>query len=231
MRIRAAVFSLLLALTLSSEARADLVLIDFDFSGSTISALGGLIVIPPSGTINSASGTMRFSADGTTGLVGPGQVNLTGLTLDVDVNAVLGSPPVATITGMVTGNQVAFANGTLSAALGQAVFGGNMFLSLDVLLNCTPTVICGGLGFPISIMGLQTLSNLGTIAVQSINNFGNAAVTATLSITLGGNAAQLQLVGVEVQRTYVPEPGSAALFGMGILGVAGYGWRRRLRRG
>ena len=43
-------------------------------------------------------------------------------------------------------------------------------------------------------------------------------------------SAVLNLVGQEVSRTYVPEPNTFALVGLGVLGLAGLGWRRNRPR-
>jgi hypothetical protein len=45
-------------------------------------------------------------------------------------------------------------------------------------------------------------------------------------LAIGGNPAAVSLVGQEVSRTYIPEPNTFALVGLGMLGLAGLGWRR-----
>ena len=44
---------------------------------------------------------------------------------------------------------------------------------------------------------------------------------------IGGSQQPLTLSGTVVTGTAVPEPSSIALFGIGMVGLVGYGWRRR----
>jgi hypothetical protein len=213
----------------ASEARADRVLIGFDFSGSQISVLGGVIQIPPGGSIQASGATMSFVADGTGGLVQAGPVGLSLLSLSATVDQTIGA--IVAISGNVRAEQIGVGNGMLTAGLANAVFMGNLLLSLDVLVNCTPGAICNEIAtFPLSLAGPQTLSNLGTLPIANVNDLGNASIMATLTITFAGLTAQLELVGTEVSRSFVvPEPSTAVLFGLGVLGLSGYGWHRTRR--
>ncbi len=226
---RALLATLLLAMSVGSQAKADVVDIDFDFSNSVISALNGSLLIPPAGSINSSSATFRFDAAPTLSLVTAGPASLQNLTIDATVDALIGG--VVAVDGTIAGSQVGGVAGTLTGGLGQVVFGGNLALDLSVFLNCSPAILCAGVGtFPISITGTQTIGALATIPINSINNIGNATISASIVITLGGVPATLQLVGNEVARQQVPEPNTAALVGLGALALSGAGWVRRRRR-
>ena len=85
--MKSALRSLLVA---SVSARADEVQIDFDFSGSTLT-IGGALVIPPDGSITSSTGSITFQAAGTSGsgLVTGGAATLSNFVLDATVSETL----------------------------------------------------------------------------------------------------------------------------------------------
>ncbi|HXK23726.1 MAG TPA: hypothetical protein VMS55_13725 [Myxococcota bacterium] len=56
-------FFLVLCL-LAGSARAGQISVQFDFRGSTVSLLGGLIQVPPDGSVTAASGTLVASGLG-----------------------------------------------------------------------------------------------------------------------------------------------------------------------
>jgi hypothetical protein len=67
------VLSLVLSCWIAAGAKAGTLTVNFDFSGSSLEMLGGLINIPPQGSIQSASGSIDVSALGSaTAVPGPG---------------------------------------------------------------------------------------------------------------------------------------------------------------
>jgi len=213
-----------LLVLLASPLRADMIQIDFDLGASTITALGGAIVIPPDGSIGAASATILVPG---TGAVTPslGAGSITGLTLsNITVNGtVLG---LATITGPATAAQLTVpALGTL-ASLGKFVMTGNMLVMATGTFQCVGNaLVCGG--FPISFSGTQTVNGPVTINIGSISVSGAATATGNLSLSLGGQAAILGLVGQEVSRTFIPEPTRVAGLAAAAVLLGGLVWWRR----
>jgi hypothetical protein len=209
---------------LALPARAGHVTVTFDFSGSSVSLLGGLLQIPPDGSIGPASGQLVVNALGSaTPLAGPAQIqnfNLAG-----SVNAVAFGN---TITGNLALNQIgAPVPGSLTPGLAQVVFGAPMQISRAGGINCVgPT--CGILSLPVALTGTQLL-NLAAMPIANLGLVGGAFVNGSFAITLAGLTGTLQLVGSEVSRVYVPEPHSAGLLLLGLVGLAGWRARRALR--
>lgn len=213
----------IVAFALPSQAgRID---IDFDFSGSSISILGGSVNIPPDGTITSASGQIGVPGSGLVTASSGAGARFRDLTLDATLDATLATFGV-TLTGGAQATQLGGGNGSLSAGLGNLVFG-NMQLSLAVAINCMgSTAVCSALSLPLATTGPQTLA-LGTIPISGLGTVGAGAVNGSFSITLAGFTAVLNLVGTEVSRTFIPEPNTFGLVALGLAGLAGM---RSLRR-
>jgi hypothetical protein len=224
MRRIAPLIALLLLLGSAPAARAGQITIDFDLSGSSISILGGVIVVPPDGSITSA-GT-RLQVEGSSNAnASAGPARLRSLTLGGTISGtVLGA---MTVTGGISASQIGSAAGLLNPALTLAAFGGTGVLSVNALINCTPGAACIVLGaFPISISGPQTFSPFGSFQVGNINSVGNATLSGQLSVMLSGLTAVFNLAGTEISRTYVPEPSTFSLLGIALIGVAACRWRR-----
>lgn len=225
--MRSLFYLLALASALSlaaSTARADMIQIDFDLGASTISALGGAIVVPPDGSIGAASATI-FVPGMPSGTVSLGAASVSGLTIStISVNGTVGG--VATITGPATAAQVGSpALGTL-ASLGQLVLTNPMFMVATGIFQCTGNpFICAA--FPLSFSGTQTINAPVTINIGNINSPGNATATGSIVLSLGGQVATLNLVGQEVSRMYVPEPGRVLQLGAAAALLVGLVWYRR----
>jgi hypothetical protein len=220
--------ALLLLLGSAATARAGQITIDFDLSGSSISILGGAIVVPPDGSITSAGTKLQVEGSSNAN-ASAGPARLESLTLAGTISGtVLGG--AMTLTGGVSASQIGNAVGVLNPALTLAAFGGAGVLSVNALINCTPGAACIALGtFPISITGPQTISPFGSFQVGNINSVGNATLAGQLSLTLSGLTAVFNLVGTEISRTYVPEPSTFSLLGIALVGVAACRWRRSAR--
>jgi len=228
-RTFALVICVLLAVSAARSARAGTIQIEFDLSASVVSILGGILTIPPDGSIPASSATVTIQGSS---IANPqaGAAALSNLDLAATVNGTVGG--VVTLTGGFTGTQVGVANGALTGGLANLVIG-TLTLDLTGLINCTPAGTCALLGtFPITIMSITPITGVGSIGVGGLGTFGNGTLNAILSVTIGGNSAVINLVGQEVGRTFtptVPEPTTFALFGLGMLGLAGMGWRRNRR--
>jgi hypothetical protein len=210
---------------LAVQARADHYIIDFDFSGSSLSLLGGIVQIPPDGSITSGSAQLVVSAVGIATPIPGGFVALRNFSAAATVNAITFGN---TITGNVVLNQVdPGASGNLTAGLANAFFAGPMQVSQGGVLNCVGPS-CDILSLPTTLTGTQ-LPNLGNMPIANLAAVGNALISGTFAITIAGFTGQLQLVGTEVSRVFVPEPGSAGLVAFGLAGLAVWRGRRLLR--
>jgi hypothetical protein len=217
------VLSVLLSCWLGAGAQAGTLTVNFDFTGSSISVLGGVINIPPQGSIQSASGTLDLSALGSaTAIAGP--ASLRDFQMALTINAlVFGN----TITGNAAITQIGGAlGGTLNGALNAFNAGGPMQINQSANIGCTGPN-CAILGLPTTINGTQPLT-IAALPIANLNSIGNALVDGTFDITFAGFTGVLHLVGTEVSRSFVvPEPNSLALIGMGMAMIAG--WRLRKR--
>ncbi len=201
-----------------AAARAGEVTIQFDFTGSTLSILGGVITIPPGGTITAATGNATFLAIGPTQIsAGPARLEALDVAATINQN-VLGQ---ALVTGNILAQQLASPTyGQLSAGLGNAVFS-------NILLNANVTAACAGIGcpfigtFPLNIAGNYTAANLNA-AVGNLATLSAATLMGTLPISLSGFSGVLNLVGSEVSRSFspVPEPGTLGALSLGLVALA-----------
>jgi len=222
----AAVATVLAVLLASPSARAGSIGIDFDLSNSVISILGGILTIPPDGSIASATATVTIQGSSLSNPT-PGAAALSDLTLQASVDGTVGG--VVTLTGDIAATQVGSAPGSLTAGLGNLMIS-SLSLNLSALINCTGG-LCPAVGtFPISVMTITPISGVGNLGVGGFGTIGNATLNAILAITLSGNSAVINLVGQEISRTFtpsVPEPGTFGMLALGLLGLAGLGWRSR----
>lgn len=205
-----------IALSLAAPAGAAVIEIDFDFTATTVSAVGGLINIPPDGAVTSGSATVRVPGNGTA-TISSGTGSISGFTLGISVNAfTLG----VVVTGSVNAAQLGSAMGTLSASLMQLALTSPFLIQSAGNLDCTgAAAVCAFLGtFPVSFSGTQTLPPPFQLAIANVNTPGSAVVTGTTFVTIGGQSAILSLVGNEVSRTELPEP--APMLQLGAAGLA-----------
>jgi hypothetical protein len=132
------------------------------------------------------------------------------------------------ITGTQLLNQVGGAlPGTLTPGLAQVVFGAPMQVSRAGAINCSGPS-CGILSLPAILTGTQPLS-LAAMPLANLGVIGGASVNGIFAITIAGLTGSLQLVGTEISRVYVPEPATASLLLLGLVGLAGWRSRRALR--
>jgi hypothetical protein len=218
MRHTCAAFAALWLGLASAAAQAGEVTIQFDFTGSTLSILGGVIMIPPGGTITAATGSATFLANGPTQIsAGGARLEALDVAATIDQN-VLGA---AHVTGDILAQQLPSpVYGQLSAGLGNAVFS-NILLNVDVAAACAG-VGCPFIGtFPIHIAGNFTAPDLHA-AVGNLATLSAATLMGTLPISLSGFSGVLNLVGSEVSRSFspVPEPGTLGALSLGLVALA-----------
>jgi hypothetical protein len=217
------VLSILLSCWLGASAQAGTLTVNFDFSGSSLSMLGGILNIPPQGAIQSASGTVNVSALGSATAVG-GPASLDSFQMALTINALIFGN---TITGNAAITQIGGAvPGVLNGGLNQINFVSPMQIQQSGVINCTGPS-CALLSLPTTINGTQPLT-LAAMPIANLNNIGNALISGTFDITFAGFTGVLHLVGTEVNRSFVvPEPNSVALIGLGLAMMAGGRLRKR----
>jgi hypothetical protein len=205
------------------SARAGTITIDFDLTGSSIALLGGILNIPPDGSITAASAQVTVQGSDLTN-ASAGAAHLGNLMLTATINGTVGSAVL--LTGGFSANQVGGGAGALSSGLANLNVAA-LTLNVNGLVNCFGG-LCPALGtFPISaVNSLSVLTGIGSMGIGGLGTLSAATLNGILSLTIGGNTAVLSLVGQEVNRTYIPEPNTFALVGLGVLGLAGLGWRR-----
>jgi hypothetical protein len=224
--VRAAAAAVLLVVAVgASPAAAQLSeRITFDFrSGSTISLLGGTIVTPPDGTLDFARARVLVDATAPGVYVPGGAFVLDGTTIDGTVAKQISG--VADIGGHFMASQVGSLSGVLAPGQDGGQFASSLALDLDVMIDCTGTG-CSALGMPINDVGLSLLS-IPFLPVTDLGVPGSARIETSIPIEIDGVLGTLDLVGVEVSRTFVPEPGTFALVAVGLGILAG----RRRRAG
>lgn len=182
--------------------RAGTVEVEFDLTGSTLSALGGNINVPPDGTITSGSMRMRLSGVGSM-TVSPGPASFAAFSLGLTVDALLSG---ALVTGAASMTQNGVADGSLTTALVHMAATSPFRVSATGSFDCAG-VGCSALGsFPVTFNGIQTIGPPVTFALGSIDTPGQATASGTLLMMLGTHTAVLGVVGNEISRTFVPEP-------------------------
>jgi hypothetical protein len=210
----------------ASSATAGTITVEFDLSNSAISILGGALTIPPDGSITSASATVVVQGSNATS-PSAGAASLKALTIAATINGTVGG--AVSLTGNLSGNQIGTAAGSLTGGLGNLLMG-TLTLSLNGNVNCFGG-LCGVLGtFPVSLLNsMSVLSGPVGLGIGGLGTLGSATLTALLSLSVGGNPAVVNLVGQEISRTFVPEPNTFGLVGLGLLALSGAGWRRTRR--
>lgn len=197
----ATLLSLLALLPLAGQA--DEIEIELDLTGSSVSAVGGEILIPPEGSITAASATLIVPGSGSV-TASSGPASLRDLVLDLTVDATVFG--LADITGTVTATQLGTGFGTLSAGLGAFNLTQSLFVEATGFIDCAGFG-CGLVGtFPATFNGTQTFAPPLSIGVGGLGTAGSATVMGSLLLDLAGQSAILTLVGAETSRTFVPEP-------------------------
>ena len=215
----------LVLLLATSSAGAGSIEIEFDLTGSSVSLLGGILLVPPDGQVTHAHVTLSVTgSDITTPAVGVARVR------DLDVGATIDGTVGNSV--LITGDFVAerSAGGTGSLASDLTTLSlTSLTLTLDGMLDCTGSQ-CIALGtFPVSVVGVPVQpSSLDPWVVHGLGIQGAGTLTATLPFDLGGNAVLADLSGVETTRRFVPEPSATLLAAGALMTLAGLAVGKRL---
>jgi hypothetical protein len=234
MRRLAPVLTAVLGLSAAAPtAQALPVDISYGLSG-VISVLG--IPLGPAGTgsmavrYTAASGnsslmSLLLSPGAPVGL-SSGPVHLQGFSFMQVIAFAIGGD---TFTGFATAAAGASAPGLLGGGMLSI---GPVFGTLMGVVHCVGAT-CPGLGLPISIPVPISASLLIPLAagVGTAPSIALSFPIAPFTVgTFGGFALTAMLSAAEVSRHVTPEPGSAALVGLGLVGLASAsGWRRTRR--
>jgi hypothetical protein len=209
------------ALGLSAgDARALLVTVTYDVAQSN------LLITSPTLVFNAASitGTLVVTYDADAG----GNI--------IDGPASLDSASILVDTGVGGLASIGF-SGTLTAALttpAASVLTGNSLADFVGTFLATGTLFCAGF-----------CTGIGTPAVNPVNELGGVPFTgatvnpltapsqllATMGFgayTLGGTEVlgSISLIGNEISRSVIPEPGTVLLLASGVIGLASLGRKR-----
>jgi hypothetical protein len=194
--------------------------ITFDFTGgSSFSLLGGTIMTPPDGTMDVGTADVYVEVTAPGVYVPGGVFMLSGL--NVGGTVLKNFPGQANVSGTYSASQTGPLVGTLAPGLTGGDFTSDLSLSMNTQIGCTGSG-CGSLGFPVSDVGVSLFA-VSFLPVADLGVPGFAQINASFEIEVDGVLGTMNLVGVEVARTFVPEPGTFVLVagGFGILALRG----------
>lgn len=199
----------------ADSAHAGQIEITFEFvTSTTVTAYGGQVQVPPQGSMTSGSGVLVVPG-GTLVYALPGTTELREADFDLSVNALsLG----ANVAGRLAASQIGATSGNLSADLLQITLSGPLLLDAVGDLDCGGNFeMCSLLGsFPVSFAGTQVIPAGSMLTLSDVNLLGEAELAATLLLSTSDTTAVVDLIGMEVSRTYLPEPAGMAPLGAGI---------------
>jgi len=204
-------------------AQAGTITVNYDLSSSAVALIGGVLNIPPDGSITAASAQVTVQGSNLTN-ASAGAAQLANLTLVATINGTVGG--AVSLTGGFSGAQIGGGAGNLSAGLANLGVT-TLTLNLNGLINCFGG-LCTALGaFPVlAVNSVSVLTGFGGLGIGGLGTLGGATLNGVLSLSIAGTAVTVSLVGQEVGRTFIPEPNTFALVGLGVLGLAGLGARR-----
>jgi PEP-CTERM motif-containing protein len=207
--------SLLVGLFLASSGSA--ISINYDLTGSfmaTSNAACAPCTVP-------VTGTMTIDDDGA------GNVSITALNA-AHVAYQVASPSIG-LDIQLTRTSITLGAGSVAAAFGgstttAAAFGGttlNQVGSITCADTGGPVINCTLAGFPLGggtapLPPTQAVASMGAFTFDAFSNFSCAIPCITYNATGGANPSSEFLV---LNGTVVPEPTTAVLFGLGLLGM------------
>ncbi len=197
----------------SRSAGASPVRIDFDLAGSEIRALGGMLTVPPDGTLSTAS---LFGVFPSSDSVVP----------DAGI-AVLGVEIGGTVDATVFNSAI---TGTFDLALGPLAgpydgmdsftTAGSSNARVDIDLDCVGALCSAIADFPIFESGFRDIVTPLSFDFENLATPGGGNVAALFVIELSGISVVLDLQGAEISRSVVPEPGTSLLVAAGCVLLA-----------
>ena len=205
---------LLLSLLLTPcVSRAGTIFIDFQISGSTVHALGGLLVVPPDGSIT--GGTLTLAVPGTdisTPMAGAAEV--AGLTLSADFAKALFGVTLSGTFGMVQQGPAAATLGSDRASLAVPL----LTSAVMVHVECSGAN-CALLGtFPLDQSDTGSFANT-QLTLEDLVQPGMASVFGSIESAPGQPLVDIS--GKETGRHFVvPEPATGTLALVGLAGLA-----------
>jgi MYXO-CTERM domain-containing protein len=195
--------------------------------------INGGSTVAPAGTVPISSGSfsVTFQAAGSyTRLTGPAVLN----SFQVVGGKTYPIAPGASI-------QLTFSSLLLAPVSGTGTAGG-VFANIGIAaisgpynLHCFDTVVgaCSGAGFAPSVVlsyPFTAVANAGQLNINAGTGPASGSLSAIYVSALGSGPFTTTFIGQEVSRSFVPEPASAPLAGLGLLALGGYAARRRVRR-
>jgi hypothetical protein len=191
---------------------------DGDMRFQSFSVTGNLILYVPGSIVGSPvlsmTGPFGFATGPIAGTNGVGASNQAIIT---------GSGVAARLEGVASG--LAHCTGALCGTPTVPIPGGSVFV--PVTLPFHTVAINGNAGFAGNYLGNANNAPGGTAypgAQPQISLQGNFGLFGGIPIFVNNQMT-------EISRTVVPEPGTASLVWLGLVGIAGARWHRRTRRG
>ncbi len=226
MRPAALALAIATAFALGGAANAGVITAQYDLTGSTVTTNTplGSDVDQITGTVTVQYGAATINAPISWAAVVAGN-STTTIQQTFGTSLVLTGSTTTTVTAPGTGGPIGAATIALAPAPG----------GMTGSIHCTGG-LCGLAGFPASVPQPQTgpaslvLATAGGLVFTS----GQAGLghwnAVPYTITASAATLTFAYVGQEISRSFIPEPGTASLLGLGLVALAGAGrFTRRLR--
>jgi hypothetical protein len=192
-------------------------------SAGALSATSGMVDQGGSISLNGSSVTIKALTNLSENVLDISALSLTNGTLTFDDNGHTGAKFIINVTGAFSATNAAVIKGINGAS------------GADIIFNIE------GTGTTVNLNGNASTSLIGTILApqRSVNLGGGGSLTGALvagvnnagssyTVNQSGSGYNITSLGYTARTVNTPEPSSIAIFGAGMLALAGI--RRRLRR-